>query len=243
MSDILLAAGCSYTDKNYTSWDTNISDNEKGGWDFWPEIVGKQLGLRVVNKGQRGRGNIYILEEIIKSLVALGNKVKVVMILWSDIDRISLPRWDYDITIEAVLRLGKGHPIVSDEVWDFTQLIVNYFNKNTNQSLVDNHLANIKFLHDYCKANNIKIIMAQGIGDMRYESIIQSEFFQDVENIKQYIIGWPFTEKLNGYIIANKIPKQYNISEYDKHPNAEGQRIIADLFLNKYKETLNEATN
>lgn len=234
MNDILLAAGCSYTDKSYYSWDKSLSDEQKGGWDFWPELVGKKLNLDVINVGKRGRGNIYVLEELIKALVKYGSRVKTLMVLWSDIDRIYLPRWDYDISIDAVQRLGKSHTIVDDEVWDFTQLIVDFFNKTENNVLVDNHLANMKFLFDYCKSNSIEIIMAQGIGNIDTDFLLSSNFFQQVENIKKHIIGWPFTNDLNGYIMSNIIPEDCRISAKDKHPNADGQKLIAHKFLQQY---------
>lgn len=234
MSDILLASGCSYTDKSYVSWDKDLPQNEKGGWDFWPDIVAKDLDLDVVNAGKRGRGNIYILEETLKALTKYGKRVKVLMILWSDIDRIFLPRWDYDVAIDAVLRLGKSHQIVDDEVWDFTQLIVNYFNRKENKILVDNHLANIRFLIDYCHLNNIKVVMAQGIGDINPDFLLSSEYFQSVEKVKRNVVGWPFTNKLNGYIMSDLIPPESRISVNDQHPNADGQKIIAEKFLEQY---------
>lgn len=234
MNDVLLAAGCSFTDKLYYSWDRSLSDDQRGGWDFWPELVGKELGLKTINLGKRGRGNTYILEEIIKGLIIHGSQVKVLMVLWSDIHRVFMPRWGYDIALDAVLRLGKSHQIVADEVWHFTQLMENYFNKHDARIIIDNHLANIKFLIDYCYTRDIKIIVGQGIGEIDTRLLLDSKFFQQVEDIKKHIIGWPFMADLDGYVISNMIPEKYHISDNDKHPNADGQKIIADKFLKQY---------
>ena len=64
---------------------------------------------------------------------------------------------------------------------------------------------------------------------------------------KNNIIGWPFDPRLNGYNLdhirysgqhgfdSKKLG--YNVSNVDKHPNAEAQKIAADIFYEGYKKT------
>ena len=42
-------------------------------------------------------------------------------------------------------------------------------------------------------------------------------------------IGWPPIKELGGFNFMDILQTNYNISEEDKHPNAEGQKVIAEF--------------
>jgi hypothetical protein len=115
-----------------------------------------------------------------------------------------------------------------------------------------------------CKYHDIKLVMAQGLWFFDYHAINQAvkekavralcavdfkevfnnmtnnPYFEHLENNKKHLIGWPFYANLGGYYFDelrfdNKVPADYyTISEIDKHPNAIGQKMFAEEFINRY---------
>ena len=57
---ILLTSGDSFTDPKFFSMDKSIDSKLRGGWPMWPELLGKELNLKVINTADSGRGNDYI---------------------------------------------------------------------------------------------------------------------------------------------------------------------------------------
>jgi len=59
---IILALGCSFTEKDYVSTDPSLSEEEKGPWPMWPELLGNKFreekgkDYEVVNIAQSGFG-------------------------------------------------------------------------------------------------------------------------------------------------------------------------------------------
>ena len=70
-----------------------------------------------------------------------------------------------------------------------------------------------------------------------------SSYFDYVEkNLSEKFIGWPIMQELGGYSVTNILDKldpertQLRISKEDKHPNAEGHKIIAQEIYNAYEK-------
>lgn len=80
-------------------------------------------------------------------------------------------------------------------------------------------------------------------------SFLKNPIFSQLERRKNKIVGWPFEPKIGGYYLDDHRIKSigsfwkdshknnlYRISEKDWHPNKEGQKIISQIFLEKYEE-------
>ena len=72
---ILLASGDSFTDPKFFSSDKSIDSKLRGGWPMWPELLGKELNLKVINTGDSGRGNDYIAKQILDKIYEYGDQI------------------------------------------------------------------------------------------------------------------------------------------------------------------------
>ena len=98
---ILLAGGCSYTDPNFLSTAHALPADERGGWPMWPEIMGKELGLEVINTGHMGKGNTWIAKTIISNIIKYSDRIEKVVVLWTGADRIQHYNWTVHPTLDA----------------------------------------------------------------------------------------------------------------------------------------------
>ena len=98
---ILLAGGDSYTDPNFLSDAYTLPDNERSGWPMWPEIMGKELGLEVINTGHMGKGNTWIAKTIISNIIKYSDRIEKVVVLWTSADRIQHYNWTVHPTLDA----------------------------------------------------------------------------------------------------------------------------------------------
>ena len=140
-----------------------------------------------------------------------------------------------------------------------------FFRRFYNNSIKETLTAVYTLIH-LCESRNIKYMFAQGIQTFDYWSldkicnhfslnykIKRSDYLRylassgigkELEKRSDYLIGWPFEAIYGGYSIdyfrkSNKgkfkdIP--IGISEMDPHPNSEEQKVIADIFYEKYME-------
>ena len=274
MKKILLASGCSYTDKNFKSLDNTLSDNYRGGWPMWPELMANELNLDCVNVASSGKDNDYIFDSILDGIIKYGDKIDTIAILWTSADRVSffnqvlIPFAEYHIKLmdkpsNSLLDWSKRYGIS-----DISQRFMSgkYFNKSDMlKHWLQRPLSKIYAILHMCHVYGYKIIMAQGpsyfepkpLNDMVdagyfqeshrisekeiVNTFMRNDYFNFIENHKQYIIGWPFINTIGGYdldIIRSHHNKQNNliVSENDFHPNAEGQNLIYKYFIKRYKK-------
>lgn len=132
---------------------------------------------------------------------------------------------------------------------------------------IDNTLNNMYTIAKLCESENIKYVFQQGVIPIdfilykQYSSnfnqkdtinyLLNHPNFKPLEKRKDHIIGWPFFKDLNGEFIdyercrsrigkpTKKWPDPYDMTDSDPHPNPTGHRIIADIFLERYKEIYN----
>jgi len=113
---ILFAAGCSYTDKDYMSFDDSLPKEEMGGWKFWPEIMADELNLTCVNSGKSGRGSDFMFNETMKAIAMYGDRLDTIAILWSGSDRVPFYTYDFNPFVEILV--DPNHKTKDGEVWD-----------------------------------------------------------------------------------------------------------------------------
>lgn len=107
---ILLASGCSYTSPNFRSDAHTLPDEQRSGWPMWPEIVGGQLDLEVVNIAESGKGNPWIAKGLISNIIKYGDRIEKVFVLWTSVDRIQ----HYNYTVHPLLDAYANEPVASE---------------------------------------------------------------------------------------------------------------------------------
>ena len=167
---ILLAGGCSFTDKRYRSPDKSIPEDQRGGWEYWPELMAKELDLECINVGLCGRGADFIFNEVVKQITIYGDRIDTVAVLWSGSDRTQFHTYCfmpiYEI-YDAPL-LGDRDPLswmdeigigkINRKFWNSPG-----FHKGVYYNMMENQLIKMVSLFEICKARGIKLIMAQGV--------------------------------------------------------------------------------
>ena len=68
MKKILIASGCSFTEKNFIS---TFHPEMDCTWDKWPELLAQKLNMDCINLGSRGAGNEYIYNSIVQRLLKI----------------------------------------------------------------------------------------------------------------------------------------------------------------------------
>ena len=219
MKKILLVSGCSYTDKNFKSI---FHPNLDTSWDKWPEILAKKLNMDCINLGYCGSGNDYVYSSLLDYIVQNNENLGLV-----------IPGWT-----RAVRRSYTKNKVRFNLRWD-THGDMDYFIKRS-----------LRYYYSFqqvCKSLNIPFKQIHildpyesAIGEEKRKNL--SEYTTKKEAIKMFMsnsyfdkidekhfIGWPVEPKLGGFSMWDKLDNnKHFISEEDRHPNAEGQKIIAE---------------
>lgn len=221
---ILLASGCSYTDKNYISFDKEVPEDQRGGWKFWPEIMANKLDLKCVNVARSGRGADFIFDETIKHILMYGDLIDTVVIMWSGSDRSSFYTYELNPILEIyndslpsndkttfdpfiwMDQIGIGK--INKKFWDSP-----HFNKKVYYKMMENQLIKMVSLIEICKAKNIKLIMGQGLVFFNFSPIekmytsgtISENAYISKQNVLDYFFKspfFPYLEKNKKHIIG-----------------------------------------
>jgi len=169
---ILIAGGCSYTDKDFKSNATDVVLPDPM-WPMWPEHLANKLGLENRNVALRGNGNLNIFESVLKAITLYGDRVEAVVVLWSGWDRSVLFNMLNVVTINAfythVKQSDKWNTIgwIEDtKLKDWLDVYLNtnwwdpptFIRESTNYSL-----ALMSALATICESKNIKYLFYQGV--------------------------------------------------------------------------------
>jgi hypothetical protein len=258
LDKILLAGGCSYTDKNFQSLDTTA--DARGGWAMWPEIVADRTGLRAVNVGVSGTSNDAIFNSILDGIMEYGDRIDTIAVLWTTSDRI--PFFDktiiplaelyianMDNSTEDLDRWMSNRPagdsvkkFIEDEHFNLDKML-SYWMQSTIRKMYE--------LVTICDKFGYKLIMGQGpayfdetplskllnepISSKKIKHFMDSPYFGRLQKHRNNIIGWPLLTDLGGWDFDSyrKTFQNTTVSDKDYHPNAYGQQIIADVFTKR----------
>ena len=83
---IIIALGCSFTDRAFRSHLTNIPEEERGGWPMWPELLQRKIeketgeSYELINLARSGASNDVIFNKFIHSLSKYDNRIKIVLV-------------------------------------------------------------------------------------------------------------------------------------------------------------------
>lgn len=188
---LLIAGGCSYTDKKYTAEVTPGKHIES--WTMWPEHLGKKLNLEVINTGNSGSSNESIFHNVMEKILTYKKRVDTVAVLWSEFDRSRFYGiFDWMPLSETNIYLNEN-PMFPDGKGEFTgyrdrlnaKKFFPEFFKSQDFYRVRDHFIRacihdtfryIIMLAEYCEANNIKYIFFQGLGPFQWERM---NYFSD----------------------------------------------------------------
>lgn len=235
---ILLACGCSYTDKNYISFDKEIPEDQQGGWKFWPEIMAEDLGLQCLNVARSGRGADYIFNETVKQITTYGDRIDTVAVLWSGSDRTSFYSYDFNPLVEIdddpswVNKDGTKYDPFSwmDDIGigkvnrNFWKSV--HFNKNIYYQMMENQLIKMVALLDLCISKNIKLVMGQGLIFFNYHTLenmyqagrLHERAYLSSQEVFDYLFKnpfFPYLEKNKKYIIGWPFSEKFGGTTFD----------------------------
>ena len=234
MKKILLAGGDSWTDQNFRSSPHPEMDVS---WPKWPEILAKHLDMKVINLGKSGQDNIETYESIHDAVIKYGDDVGFVAVGWTHANRRGYQWWN---------SYNQCWQIDNSKYGKITGVRLKTHVKNTARLYM-----NIQIL---CERYNIPYLQAQmnylfpKPGEQSYQPFWMENDYLEGENheweavkeLYNYVeiiddtrfLGWPPTPVLNGWSMADKYINRVSgmiISDYDFHPNKEGQEKIAGI--------------
>ena len=232
MKKILLVSGCSWTDKNfYSVYHPNLECN----WPMWPELLAEKLNMQCVNLAMSGAGQEYIYSTLLDYITKNNtDNIGLVIAAWSQSQRKDFQtnfRWsnhridnagDVYSWMYKSLRYYFSFKILCEHYkLPYKQLQMLYPFKDVIDGLkpgeqdIRNKVFDKNFIHEFdgdvkeAKKELAKIIY-------QYDKLLQKNFWQ-----------WPCISELGGRYMNDDL-KDYKISELDKHPNSEGQKLIME---------------
>ena len=252
MKKLLIASGCSFTDKDFYSV---LHPEMDCSWPKWPELLAEKLDMECINLGHNGAGNEYIysslLEQILKEKIVHEREIGLVIPAWSQVQRE-----DYQLGKEGLWRETRIQTL--GDVFGWTRKSLRYFAslqlicKQLNVpcvqfqmlSLFDGWLAglsktnaqvyenrnNPNFVSRYrypgknVKIDNYKLIHLV----LSWEKYIDTDKF----------LGWPAlpnTHKKSYFMEyevlrdGKKFLTELLVSDKDLHPNEKGHQKIAEF--------------
>ena len=230
----LIVSGDSFTCSDYRS---SAHPELDTSWPMWPEILGKKLGMKVVNLANSGKGNEFIYSSLQDYISTMPDKSEIGLVIaaWSQCQRR-----DYQI---------------QEEWWDNRTDSVGdilYWVKRSLRAFTSFENMCLRYNIPYAHTQMIdlyKNYLEGGIGG-RYSGdgvLYDGDIIKDEGKIIRMIlkhediidtskfIGWPLTTSVGGYplnrmVFGEKLGADtpWIISKLDEHPNAAGQVKIAE---------------
>ena len=226
-----IVTGCSWTDRNYKSHHLPDIDTS---WKKWDEHLGDSYGWDIINVGQSGAGNDYILDRALEVIhdndsFEGGSNIERCVVALSEWARCMLPNG---------VGVNPG-------------LMTSVFNDNGElhpRKLKLNHQTALKFFEVYPFDERFQ---KQRVKDNLYKIYRFIDTCNDKDRIEQLIrdnhnvkiMGWPFNPPMGGSCMLDDLQKEmkngtWAIDTTDGHPNAMGHEVISNLFMKWYSSEL-----
>lgn len=192
----------------------------------WPDILSKKLNYKLENKGQGGSSNYSIFFNFIKNIDKI-QKNDLVIFQWTNILRFRLASYDTSELID-ILPNQIYTKVVSKKTIE--ELIINRDNDGWVAEIIDL----TKFLIDYCKAKNIKIIF--WAYDDKITNNIDKKIYNEWFFVKKYdskeMTPMTYVQVYTRHILNQgpTIQDETNNLVDDMHLGQYGHQIIADMF-------------
>ena len=220
----LIVSGCSWT-----KYSMGMAMEPYLRAKDWATHLAKKLNMECINLGCGGAGNEYIFFSIYDELMRKKkhSEIGLVVVMWS-----GWKRWDFEENIANSWKLSPDH--LEN---DLNELDVTPWKKT---------LRYIYMFQELMENKKIPYIHIQGIqpGLARkeiFEKILKNIYVDKINEDK--FIGWPPFPELGGMymdLYLNELdPKEENLylpQAITAHPNAEGDKVIANYLYEKIKE-------
>ena len=218
MRKVLLVSGCSYTDKTFRS---DFHPNIDTGWPKWPELLGKKLDMDVVNYGYCGSGNEYIYSSLLDHLTS--NPIKDIGLVIPGWSRV--PRRDFNVGDRKYNIRWDNH---GDMKYFMMRSLRYYYSLQEVCKSLKVPYKQIHILDPYESAVVEQYELFNMTREDAMKEFMSSSYYDKID--EKNFIGWPIESKLGGFCAWDKLDAdKHFISEIDRHPNRQGQEIIAEL--------------
>lgn len=236
MSKILLTSGSSFSvDFDGPSDDPAVFTN----FDRWPRILADKLELDLINKSKPGASNLYIFDHLMENIVQHGTNIELVVAGWSYGFKTSIFR-NYELNYINTNDQDLGDTVLIDNAIQLRSKIIL---DELLSSSIEQTLRLIVYLQECCDSKNIKCvhypllnIFKTGLEHQQHIKILEqltaSPFFQKIQTFKN-VIGWPCDTYLGGFTYSTAHSDKL-ISNKDRHPSEQGQKVIAQEIYDKY---------
>ena len=218
MRKVLLVSGCSYTDKTFRS---DFHPHIDTGWPKWPELLGKKLDMEVINYGYCGSGNEYIYSSLLDHLTS--NPIENIGLVIPGWSRV--PRRDFKVGNRKYNIRWDNH---GDMKYFMMKSLRYYYSLQEVCKSLKVPYKQIHILDPYESA----LIEQNEVFNMTREDAMKefmsSSYYDKID--ERNFIGWPIESKLGGFCAWDKLDAdKHFISDLDRHPNRQGQEVIAEL--------------
>lgn len=231
----LVTGGCSWTDHYFVSPFHRDLDTS---WDKWPTILARKLDMELINLGSSGSGNEGIYSRVSDFISETPKEqIGLVIVAWSGAARRD---WELIGHRKKWARgvLNSPDSMHKKYITSWVSEIVD--TKGDSYYFMRRSIRNFYALQILCERYNIpykQVSALNPISELVKKNIVDSmDYFstssQFEEIDKDNFIGWPIFEYMGGFTLNDLIKKGgegLRISEEDRHPNALGQRVIADF--------------
>jgi hypothetical protein len=239
MKKILLTSGSSFSTDCLVSTD---DPTENLNFPKWPLILANKLDYELINNSKVGASNLYIYDHLMENILKYDQSIGLVVAAWSygfktsifrncELNFINLD--DQDTTDPTIIQAATSikDKLLSDD------LIV---------SSIEQTLRLMIYIQDTCDSKNITCIHYPLLNIFKtnfptyrhFEVLEQLQALDTFQKIQTFtnIIGWPCDRYLGGNTYST-LHSAHVVSSKDCHPNAHGQKIIAQEIYNKYLQT------
>ena len=239
MKKVLLVSGCSFTDKNFIS---DYHPELDTSWPKWPELLAKKLDMDCINLGVMGSGNEYIYTSLLDQIMKMNpSDIGLIMPAWSGAGRKD---WKSEGKWKNVEMMPYSAYVATngDIDWRIEKSMTYYYSlqeicKNNNWPLKQFQMLPVFRGYDWDPTTK----MYKDGREKNYKILLKNMYDSPYYNkLDDSFIGWPTENKLGGFNIKMNVLKgyekesyQYAVSEIDNHPNAKGQKIIAEFLYDR----------
>tara|TARA_B100000700_G_scaffold330199_1_gene455208 strand:+ start:8410 stop:9144 length:735 start_codon:yes stop_codon:yes gene_type:complete len=204
---------------------------------IWPELLAKDLNLRLTNKAQMGASNREIYSKTLDAIVQFKD-IDFVVVMWSEWDRISFNH-------ESPWRSFSPETTYAVQVENFPGCLeicetMDKYKLQNLQGIVNETIRLIWSLQTILESMNINYVFIQGPEPNPYQRYDIHMYGQQilksphVHLINDRFVGWPPNRMLAGWNIDHffrhhqeKEFDHYTIGgDEDAHPNALGNELI-----------------
>ena len=202
----IVFAGCSFT------WGAELENPEE---ERFSRLVCNRLNVEEYNVSRSGYSNDLLFHKFLKFSTGCG-KPDIAVIQWTQMSRWQM--WDDTLNDWETLNVNKKYHLQ----WNSIRY---YRNVYTDQQGIENYWKNVYLAEQYCKDNDIKLIMMNMNWNLEptidYVSPYQSLCRSKIPSI------------VNGILpdLSRNKSEKYKHYKEKSHPNAKGHQLIADYLI------------